>query len=205
MSQVYDLHERIWHWVQAATALLLLATGVALHAPWGVRVVSLEVAARVHEAAGAFLLLNAALGLFYYLTSGAIRQYLPGPPRDLLSLAAAQARYYLVGIFRGAPHPFERRPDGPRLNPLQRLTYLALLNLLLPALVVTGALLWARERVPALAGLPTRPLLVVHLLGAWLLASFVVAHIYLTTTGRTPLANLRAMVTGEDDDAGGAP
>lgn len=197
MSHVYGVHERIWHWVQATTALVLLATGAALHAPGGVRVVSLDFAARVHEAAGAFLILNAALGLFYYLTSGAIREYLPGPPRDFFTLAVAQARFYLVGIFRGEPHPVER---GRRLNALQRITYLAILNLLLPTLVVTGALLWARERVPALAGLPTRPLLIVHLLGAWLLAAFVVAHLYLTTTGRTPLANLRAMVFGRDDE-----
>lgn len=200
MSQVYDVHERIWHWVQAVTALVLLATGAALHAPWGVRPGSLEVLARVHEAAGAFLVLNAALGLFYYVTSGAIREYLPGPPRDFFTLAAAQARFYLVGIFRGEPHPFEREATGRRLNPLQRVTYLAILNLLLPLLVVTGALLWARERVPALAGLPTRPLLVAHLLGAWLLGAFVIAHVYLTTTGRTPLGNLRAMVTGEEGE-----
>ena len=32
---------------------------------------------------------------------------------------------------RGEPHPFEKQP-GKRLNPLQQVTYLAILNVLLP-------------------------------------------------------------------------
>lgn len=197
--QVYDLHERIWHWLQAGAALVLLASGAALHAGAAPGPRAFALTARLHEAAGGLLVLNAALGLFYYVTSGAIREYLPGPPRDFISLGAAQARFYLVGIFRGEAHPFERAATGRRLNPLQRLTYLAILNLLLPLLTLTGGLLWARERVTALADLPTRPLLLAHLGGAWLLGAFVVAHVYLTTTGRTPLANLRAMFTGDED------
>ena len=39
----------------------------------------------------------------------------------------------------------------------------------------------------------------IHTLGAWLFASFVVMHVYLTTTGHTPLANLKAMVLGYED------
>ena len=39
----------------------------------------------------------------------------------------------------------------------------------------------------------------VHVLCAWSFAAFVVMHIYLTTTGRTPLAHLRAMVVGWEE------
>lgn len=35
-----------------------------------------------------------------------------------------------------------------------------------------------------------------HTLIAWLLATFVVAHVYLTTTGATPTEDIKAMVTG---------
>jgi thiosulfate reductase cytochrome b subunit len=35
-----------------------------------------------------------------------------------------------------------------------------------------------------------------HALIAWLFASFIVAHVYLTTMGSEPLESLRAMITG---------
>jgi thiosulfate reductase cytochrome b subunit len=35
-----------------------------------------------------------------------------------------------------------------------------------------------------------------HAFGAWLFAAFLLMHVYLTTTGPTPLANIQAMVVG---------
>lgn len=195
---LYGVHERIWHWVQAVAILGLFASGWCVR-EGGCGPIGLDAAARAHEGLGWFLVLNGALGLFYYVTSGAIQQLLP-PPRDTWTLALRQARYYLVGVFRGEPHPFARRPDA-RLNPLQQLTYLALLNGLLPLAVVTGLLLWGRERAPALAGLSTGALFALHGLAAWGLLAFVVAHVYLTTTGETPLGALRAMLTGVEPAA----
>ena len=34
---------------------------------------------------------------------------------------------------------------------------------------------------------------------AWLFASFILAHVYLTTTGATPLEAIRGMVTGYEE------
>ena len=48
-----------------------------------------------------------------------------------------QALFYLRGIFKGAPHPFEKTPTK-KLNPLQQLTYFAILNVLLPLQGLTG-------------------------------------------------------------------
>jgi hypothetical protein len=38
-----------------------------------------------------------------------------------------------------------------------------------------------------------------HTLIAWLFASFILAHVYLTTTGPTPLAAINAMMVGWDE------
>jgi thiosulfate reductase cytochrome b subunit len=38
-----------------------------------------------------------------------------------------------------------------------------------------------------------------HVLGSFLLVAFVVAHVYLTTTGESLLSNLKAMITGYED------
>ena len=60
--------------------------------------------------------------------------------------------------------------------------------------------MWGAQHWPDLAlrlgGLPL--LAPVHSLIAWLLATFVVLHVYLTTTGHTPLASIQAMMNGWD-------
>jgi len=95
-----------------------------------------------------------------------------------------QAKYYLQGIFKGNEHPFEKT-KSKKLNPLQQVTYFGLLNVLLPLQIFTGALMWGVQQWTQAAslfgGLPF--LAPFHSLVAWLFASFIVAHVYLTTTG----------------------
>ena len=206
--RIYSFHDRFWHWLQAFVVLALLLTGLELHAPASVHVFGFETAVRIHVALGVLLVVHAFLGLFYHVTSGRIRQYLP-EPAGFATQAFAQARYYLRGMFKGEPHPFARR-EGRTLNPLQQVAYLVILNVLLPVQVVTGLVTWGLQMFPGwgplLGGLPV--LIPIHTLGAWLFGAFVIMHLYLTTTGETPLAHMKAMVTGyetvpakEEDDA----
>jgi len=110
-----------------------------------------------------------------------------------------QAMYYSQGIFAGAAHPLEKSKDN-KLNPLQQITYLAILNILLPAQVITGVLIWGLQRWPHIAmelgGLPV--LAMVHTLVAWTFAAFIVMHVYLTTTGHAPTAGIKSMIGGWD-------
>lgn len=197
--QLYSLYERIWHWFQAAAIMLLMVTGLAIHAPDGFGVIPFDWAVRIHNVLGFLVLGNAFLGLFYYVTTGTIRQHVP-EPREFVSLSVRQATYYLRGMFRGEPHPLEKKANR-RLNPLQQVTYLAILNVLLPLQLATGLLIWGGQKWPAaiaaVGGLPVVSM--VHTLGAWLFASFVIAHAYLTTTGHTPLSNIKAMILGYEE------
>jgi len=145
------------------------------------------------------LLVNAALAIFYHVASGEIRQFVPRP-RGFYDRAIAQARYYSKGIFRGEEHPFEKDARH-KLNPLQQITYIAILNVLLPLQMITGIIIWGAQRWPDLAAWFGGLTIVapVHALGAWFFAAFVIAHVYLTTTGHRPLANIRAMITGWDE------
>jgi thiosulfate reductase cytochrome b subunit len=195
---VYTVYERFWHWLQTFTVLGLIFTGLIIHKPEIFGVFAFQSVVQVHNILAAIVIVNASLSLFYHVASGEIRQYVPRP-RGFVRRIVAQARFYLSGIFRNAPHPFEKAPER-KLNPLQQVTYFGLLNVLLPAQVVTGALMWGAQRWPAaalrLGGLPL--LAPAHTLIAWLLASFVVLHVYLITTGHTPLASLQAMMLGWD-------
>jgi thiosulfate reductase cytochrome b subunit len=197
--ELYSHYERVWHWLQAAGILLLLLTGAAIHSPDRLGVIPFQTAVLVHNVLGLILVLNAFLGLFYYVATGTIRQYLP-EPHDFISLSFQQTMYYLRGMFRGEPHPLVKVPQH-RLNPLQQITYLAILNVLLPLQVVTGLLMMGAQQWPetvsSVGGLGV--LAMIHTLGAWLFGSFIIMHVYLTTTGHTPLSNIKAMILGYEE------
>jgi len=44
-----------------------------------------------------------------------------------------------------------------------------------------------------------RTVAILHTFGAFLLVSFFIIHLYLITTGRTVISNLKAMITGYED------
>ncbi len=196
---MYDAYERLWHWLQASAILLLLFTGLIIHKPHFFGIFSFPYVVNVHNVLGFILITNAVLSLFYHLASGEIRQYLP-EPKGFIANTLAQMMYYSRGIFAGKPHPLEKTKAN-KLNPLQQVTYLAILNILLPAQIITGTLIWGLQRWPHIAaelgGLPM--LALVHTLAAWAFAAFIVMHIYLTTTGHTPTAGIKSMIVGWDE------
>lgn len=196
---MYSVYERFWHWLQTIAIVLLLFTGLIIHRPDMFGLFSFRYVVVVHNVLAALLVINAGLSLFYHLASGEIRQYLPRP-YGFFDQAILQVKYYLRDIFKGGRHPFEKTPQK-KLNPLQQATYFAILNVLLPLQIVTGALIWGVQRWPEIAGwLGGLPFLApFHSLIAWLFAAFIVAHVYLTTTGHEPLAGIRAMMYGWDE------
>ncbi len=192
----YSLYERFWHWIQALGVTLLLLTGFEISYPTQLDVLGFENAVRVHNLVGLFLVVNALLALFYNLAAGLIERYIPSVG-DVFPKGLEHASYYIRGIFKGSPHPFDKTPDK-RLLPLQKVTYFIVLNLLLPLMVLTGLLKLFVDAYPelieALGGLTV--IGPIHRVGAWLFASFLILHVYMTTTGPTWLANLSAMITG---------
>jgi thiosulfate reductase cytochrome b subunit len=204
---MYTIYERQWHWLQSALIFGLIFTGLVIHKPHMFGFLSFRWMVLVHNAFALILIINAALAAFYHLVSGEIKQFLP-EPKGFFGQMFAQARYYAWGIFRGEPHPIEKTRER-KMNPIQQVTYFGLLNVLLPLQVITGTLMWGAQHFPGVTdffgGLPL--LAPFHSLIAWLLASFIVLHVYMTTTGHTPLANIRAMIFGWDEiethEAGG--
>jgi thiosulfate reductase cytochrome b subunit len=198
--QMYDIYERLWHWLQAGAILMLIFTGLVIHKPHVFSMFNFVYVVRIHNVLGFILLINAALALFYTVASGTIRRFLPAP-KGFFGRAMAQTLYYTRGIFTGQPHPLEKTKEH-RLNPLQQITYLVILNVLLPAQVVTGVLIWGMQRWPVLAeslgGLPV--LAPLHTFLAWAFAAFIVMHVYLTTAaGETAGAGIKSMISGWED------
>jgi thiosulfate reductase cytochrome b subunit len=203
---LYQAYERFWHWLQTALILLLLITGLVIHRPDLFSIFPFQGVVIMHNVLWVILGINAALSLFYHLTSGQIKQFIPRP-YGFFDDAIAQTKYYLRGIFKHEPHPFEKTPQK-KMNPLQQVTYLVILNVLLPLQALTGILMWGVQKWPALAGnLGGLPFLApFHTLIAWLFAAFIIGHIYLTTTGGPkPLDSIQGMVTGWENIETGEP
>lgn len=196
---MYEGYERFWHWLQTVTIVLLLFTGLIIHRPDVFGIFSFRYMVTVHNVMAAILVINALLSLFWHLTTGEVKQYLPRP-RGFFDDAIVQVKFYIGGIFKGEAHPFEKRRDK-KLNPLQQATYFGLLTVLLPLQIMTGALMWGVQTFPQIStwfgGLPM--LAPFHSLVAWMFGAFIVAHVYLTTTGATPVEAMRAMVTGWEE------
>ncbi|MBK6911561.1 MAG: cytochrome b/b6 domain-containing protein [bacterium] len=193
---VYPAFERFWHWSQAALIILLGVTGFEIHG--SLEFFGFAQAVSIHSSAAIAFLILICFAIFWHLTSGEWRQYVP----SLLNVRA-QVDYYVTGIFRGAPHP-TRRTVLSKLNPLQKLVYAGLKVLVIPVMVLSG-LIYMFYRYPQrheiislnIEGLSTVAAL--HTFGAFMLVAFFIAHIYLSTTGHSPTANLKAMVTGYEE------
>lgn len=196
---MYDAYRRFWHWLQTTAIVMLLFTGLVIHRPDIFGIFSFRGVVTIHNVLAAILVINALLSVFYHLTTGRVQEYIPRP-YGFFDDAIVQAKYYIGGIFKGEAHPFEKTPDS-RMNPIQKFTYFGILMVLLPLQMLTGALMWGVQRWPAIAGwfggLPV--LAPFHSLVAWLFAAFIVVHVYMTTTGATPLEAMRAMVTGWEE------
>ena len=197
---IYKRYERFWHWSQAALIIVLMLTGFEIHGVY--RLMGFEDAVDLHTLAAWTLVVIWVFTIFWQFTTGEWRQYIPS-----LKNVTAMALYYTVGIFKEMPHPF-RKTVVQKHNPLQRLAYLALLAFISPMIWGSGLLYlfyadWARLGLDQYLSLEIVAL--VHTLGAFMITAFFFIHVYLTTTGHTIFAHIKAMITGweevEDDHA----
>lgn len=193
---IYHRFERFWHWMQAALIIFLGVTGFEIHGLF--TFFGYEQAVQYHEIAAWSFIILIAFAIFWHFTKGEWRQYLP-----TWKNVRAQAEYYVFGIFRNAPHPTKKTVLS-KLNPLQKFVYAGLKALIIPTMVITG-LVYMFYRYPQryevlslnIGGLQT--VAVLHTIGAFLLVSFFVAHLYLITTGHKVTSNLKAMITGYEE------
>ena len=193
---VYQAFERFWHWAQAVLIIFLGVTGFEIHG--SLHFFGYAQAVRFHNTAAIAFLVLTAFAIFWHLTTGEWRQYVP-----TLTNLRAQAEYYVFGVFRNAPHP-TRKSVLSKLNPLQKLTYAGLKLLVIPVMAGSGLLYMfyrypQRYEVMALRIESLRYIALVHTIGAFLLVAFFIAHLYLITTGQTLTSNLKAMLTGYEE------
>jgi len=193
---IYKSFERFWHWTQFLLISVLALTGFEIHGSY--IFLGYENAVDLHNISAYAFLILIAFAIFWHFSTGEWKQYLP-TARNL----KAQVNYYLLGIFKNAPHPTKKTVLS-KLNPLQKLVYLGLKVLIIPVMVISG-LLYMYYRYPHKNNIEVlnvdslENIAVIHTAGAFMLISFVIAHLYLITTGTSITSNLKAMITGYED------
>ena len=190
---LFTRFERFWHWSQAALIITLLFSGFAIHGSHAL--LDFRTAVEVHEVAAWLLIALWIFAIFWHFTTGQWRQYIP-----TLSNIRRVALYYARGIFIGAPHPYKVTAERKH-NPLQRIAYLGVLVLINPLIWISGLLylFWGRLEPLLPDWLALEAVALAHTGGAFLMLIFLIVHVYLTTTGHTPLAHIRAMITGWEE------
>jgi thiosulfate reductase cytochrome b subunit len=189
---IYKGFERLWHWTQAALIIMLGITGFEIHG--SIKVFGFEKAHDLHTLLAWALIVLIVFAIFWHITTGEWRQYIPSTGKRTM------IHYYMVGIFKNEPHPI-RKTVHSKLNPLQKVTYLGFKILIIPVQVSTGLLYlyynnWSQWGI---TGISLNLVATIHLIGSFALLMFLIIHVYMTTTGHTPLANIKAMITGWED------
>lgn len=193
---LYPLWLRLWHWTNALLFLALILSGVSMHYSGTEWLMPFATARVVHNTAG-ILLTIAWVGFILANALGGNGRHYRIRWRGLVGRLIAQTRYYLVGIFRGEPHPFHAT-ESMKFNTLQQLSYLGVMYGLMPLLIVSGwAFLYSvylPETILGIGGVWVAAL--THVVVSYLLVLFLLVHLYIITTGETVFANLRAMISG---------
>ncbi|HIJ85862.1 MAG: Transrane di-heme cytochrome [Magnetococcales bacterium] len=197
---LYPLWLRIWHWSHAALFILLLISGISLHfANPNAPLIPFATARVLHNLCGLFLSFEFLVFVLANGISGNVRHYRP-VMKNLSQRLMKQADFYARGIFAGLSHPFPPTWEQ-KFNPLQQMTYLTIMYLVVPLIIVTGFMLWVPEWAPeqifGMDGL--WPAAVLHYLVGVALAVFFVGHVYLVTVGKTMTSQIEKMLTGWEE------
>lgn len=191
-TYIFTRFERLWHWIQAVLIIGMLFTGFEIHGTY--TVLGFQRAHTVHTASVWAFIALWVFAIFWHLTTGEWRQYIP-----TMKNIDRIVRYYAVGIFKGEPHPFKPTRERKH-NPMQAQTYLGVTVVVTPLIWLSGlAYLFYNELNAAGYRIDLATIAFVHTLGAFLMLAFLIGHIYLGTTGHTPLAHFKAMFTGWDE------
>jgi thiosulfate reductase cytochrome b subunit len=190
---IFKRFERFWHWSQAALIMFMMLTGFEIHGTY--TWFGFQRAVDYHTTAAWVLITLWIFAIFWHFTTGEWKQYKP-----TMEKAEAVLRYYVTGIFTNAPHPF-RQSTLTKHNPLQRLAYLFVKLVINPLIWLTGLLylFYSSWDNWGLGWLNLEWIAVGHVIGAFLMLIFFIAHVYLATVGHTPTSHIKAMVTGWEE------
>jgi thiosulfate reductase cytochrome b subunit len=194
---LYPVWVRLWHLFNALLCLTLIVTGISMQfSNPKFPMIRFDVSVSIHNVVGIVLCANYFIFILGNIFTGNGKFYkliFPG----LFSRLMTQFRYYTQGLFKGAPSPFPLTLER-KFNPLQQVTYVGTMYILIPILMITGWALLYPEVIPARflwsSGLHLTDLL--HITAAFMVSLFMFIHVYFCTIGKSPVSNFISMING---------
>jgi thiosulfate reductase cytochrome b subunit len=190
---------RIWHWLNALGIVTLCITGIQIRFPEYANIFgTYKAAIRLHDIAGVTVSISFILWIFYYLfiARSLVKLYVPTVD-DIKQGLFKQAFFYFFTYFLGEQNPHIATLES-KFNAIQKMSYLFIMFLFLPLVIVSGLLLMnvapLRGWIIMIGGI--KFLVDAHYLIACSFFAFLCVHIYMATLGHTPFAHFRQMWTG---------
>jgi len=202
MKKIYlhPLPIRIWHWVNALGFIILILTGANIRNI--INIFSVETAVEIHSWLGFILLANYCIWLFYYILTMNIKIYIPPihRPIEFAKKALTQAIFYGWGIMVGDQNPHHSTPEH-KFNPMQQVSYLMIMALLIPVQIITGLFLWDPKLFSPIVNIVGIQVIdAIHIFLWIFFSAFMIVHFYLATLGHTTFAHIIAMFTGYEEE-----
>lgn len=194
---LYPLWVRIWHGLNAIGILVLIYTGVTLQYNTPIfELMDFGLAVNLHNIFG---ILVSASYLIYFIgnlvtkNSKFYRIKIKGYSKRVVK----QTKFYISGIFKNQEPPYPLS-EKRKFNPLQKISYVVVMYLFLPLLIITGfALLFPEiiiEEVYSVSGIFITAIL--HATLGFLVSIFLIIHLYVASVGKSPLKNFKSIITG---------
>ncbi len=202
MKKIYlhPLPIRIWHWVNAGGFIVLILTGANIRNI--LNLFSVETAVEIHSWLGFVLLANYFIWLLYYLLTLNIKIYIPAlhHPVEFAKKALRQAIFYGYGLMVGDQNPHHSTPEN-KFNPMQQMSYLMIMTVLIPVQIITGLFLWDPKLFSPIVNVVGIQIFdLIHVLLWIFFSAFMIVHFYLATLGHTTWAHIIAMFTGYEEE-----
>jgi len=197
---LYPLPVRIWHWINTLIIITLTITGIELRILGSGLFLKYGHIVSLHKYLGFALLASYIFWFFYYLLSGGLKRYYFIHIKDVKGMPK-QALFYIFYMFRGMKNPFTPSIDE-KFNPLQKLTYLSVMLVLMPVIIITGIMfsdvLYFLNYIKIIGGL--RVLDAIHVVTGYLFVVYLLVHIYMSTLGRRVFSHIKTMFTGYEEE-----
>lgn len=194
---LYPVWVRIWHWINALMFIVLILTGLSMqYSNPEYPLIRFDLAVGYHNIGGVAVLLAYIIFVVANRFTSNGNYYLI-KRQGWIGRIKRQFRYYTIGIFKKESPPYPVS-EAQKFNPMQKFSYVIVMYVLLPIVIITGiALLFPEIIITTFLGLSgIHVTVMLHIIAGFMLSVFMVIHIYFCTIGATPLSNFKSMFNG---------
>ena len=194
---LYPAWVRIWHGLNLILILLLIISGLGMqYANPNIQILPFSLTVSIHNITGILLaILFVAFIIGNRITDNG--KFYKVKKNLRIRKLVKQFKYYTIGIFKKEepPYPVTKKR---KFNPLQLFSYIVIMYILFPILIISGIVLLFPEFIPhkifGISGIHLTD--IIHIVVGYIISLFLVIHVYFCTLGKTPLSNFKCIING---------